>query len=66
LIAIPFSWWITSAWLQNFVYRIALSPLIFVVTGVSVLVITLVTISFQSIRAAIAKPVNSLKMDQGK
>jgi putative ABC transport system permease protein len=63
LIAIPFSWWIASAWLQNFAYRTPLSPFIFVLTGISVLVITLVTISFQSIKAAIANPVKSLRME---
>jgi putative ABC transport system permease protein len=60
LIAVPLSWWLMNTWLQNFAYRINISPLVFFIAGVSVLLITLVTVSFQSIKAAIANPVKSL------
>ncbi|HLX93825.1 MAG TPA: FtsX-like permease family protein, partial [Puia sp.] len=63
VIAVPFSWWIANAWLQSFAYRIQISPLVFAFTGVSVLLITLLTISFQSIKAAIANPVRSLGVE---
>jgi len=63
LIAIPVSWWAASEWLQSFAYRISISPLVFIVTGASVLLITLLTISFQSIKAAIANPVKSLRTE---
>ena len=63
LIAIPFSCWTANKWLQSFAYRIQLSSLVFVITGAFVLLITLLTISFQSIKAAIANPVKSLRSE---
>jgi len=63
LIATPVAWWITNKWLQSFAYRIHISPLIFVITAAVVVLITLLTISFQSIKAAIANPVKSLRTE---
>ncbi len=63
LIAIPISWWAANEWLQSFAYHISISPLVFIITGATVLVITLLTISFQSIKAAIANPVKSLRAE---
>lgn len=63
LIAIPLSWWGASEWLKQFAYRINISPLIFLITGMLVIIITLVTISFQSIKAAMANPVKSLRTE---
>ena len=63
LIAIPVSWWAANQWLQSFAYRINITPFVFVITGVSVIVITLITISFQSIKAAVANPVESLRTE---
>lgn len=63
LIAMPVSWWAANEWLQSFAYRIHLSPLVFVIAGLSVILITLLTISFQSIKAAIANPVKSLRTE---
>jgi len=63
LLAIPISWWAANEWLQSFAYRISVSPLVFVVTSVSVVLITLLTISFQTIKAAIATPVKSLRTE---
>ncbi len=63
LIAIPVSWWVANEWLKSFAYRINVSPAIFVVAGVSVIVVTLLTISFQSIKAAIANPVKGLRTE---
>jgi putative ABC transport system permease protein len=62
-IALPASWWLMSNWLQSFAYRISITPSIFVIAGISVLLITLFTISFQSIKAAMANPVNSLRSE---
>ncbi len=62
-IAFPASWWLMNNWLQSFAYRINLSPWVFVVSGFSVVLITLITISFQSIKAAIANPVASLRSE---
>lgn len=62
-IALPASGWLMSNWLQSFAYRISLTPYVFVIAGVSVILITLFTISFQSIKAAIANPVKSLRTE---
>jgi hypothetical protein len=50
-------------WLQNYSYRTTLSWWIFVAAGVGALLITLVTVSFQSIKAAMASPVKSLRTE---
>ncbi|HLX93532.1 MAG TPA: ABC transporter permease [Puia sp.] len=60
LISFPLSWWAMNEWLQGFAYRIHLSALIFGVAALSVILITLLTISYQSVRAALANPVKSL------
>jgi ABC-type antimicrobial peptide transport system permease subunit len=63
LIALPVAWWAANAWLQSFAYRIEISPMIFIITAVTVIAITLMTISFQSIKAAVANPVKSLRTE---
>lgn len=61
LLASPIAWWGMHQWLQNFAYQTTISWWIFAVAGVLVLIIALITISFQSIRAAVANPVDSLR-----
>jgi putative ABC transport system permease protein len=63
LIAFPVSWWLMNNWLQSFAYRINITPYVFVIAGMSVILITLFTISFQSIKAAIANPITSLRTE---
>jgi len=63
LISIPLSWWLMNNWLQSFAYRINISPWVFLIAGFSVVLITLITVSFQSIKAAIANPVKSLRTE---
>jgi putative ABC transport system permease protein len=63
LIAFPLSWWAMNKWLQSFAYRINISWWIFVVAGVAALLIALLTVSFQAIKAAIANPVESLRSE---
>jgi ABC-type antimicrobial peptide transport system permease subunit len=63
LIATPISWWALHTWLQSFAYRIDLSPWVFVFTGIIVMLITLLTISYQSIKSALANPVTSLRTE---
>ncbi len=62
-IAAPIAWWATHKWLENFVYRTAVSWWIFVLCGVSMLLIALITLSVQTIRAATANPVKSLRTE---
>ena len=61
LIAFPISWWAMQKWLQDFAYRIELDGAIFFLAGVSAIIIALITVSLQSVRAALQNPVNNLK-----
>ena len=63
LVAFPVSWWAMNDWLKNYQYRIEISWWIFLAAGISAMVIALVTISFQSIKAAMANPVKSLRSE---
>jgi putative ABC transport system permease protein len=62
-IAVPVSWWAMNKWLQSFAYRINISWWIFLAAGISTILVALFTISFQSIKAAIANPVKSLRTE---
>ncbi len=62
-VAIPVSWVAATKWLQGFAYRINITPVVFLIAGCSVIMITLVTVSFQAIKAAIANPVKSLRTE---
>lgn len=63
LIAMPLAWISVNKWLEKYPYRIDLGWQIFVVAGLTVIAIALLTVSYQSIRAAIANPVNSLRSE---
>jgi putative ABC transport system permease protein len=62
-IAFPLSWWFMHKWLQNYAYRISINWWVFIVAGFLALLIALITISFQAIRAAIANPAKSLRTE---
>src|SRR5450432_836315 len=62
-IAIPLAWYYLNNWLQHYDYRTTISFWIFILSGLSALIITLITISFQSIKAALANPVKSLRTE---
>jgi putative ABC transport system permease protein len=63
IISVPLSYYFMYNWLQNYEYRIAISFWVFIITGLSALCITLITVSFQAIKAAIANPVESLRTE---
>ncbi len=63
IIAIPISWFLMNQWLADFAYRIEIGLGIFVSAGVAALAVTLFTVSWQSIKAAIANPANSLRSE---
>ena len=63
IIAFPVAWWAMNSWLENFAYRISISWWVFVLAGVIAVLIALITISFQSIKAAVANPVKSLRTE---
>ena len=62
-IAFPIAWWATNKWLQEYAYHINVSWWIFGIAGLSAMMIALITVSFQAIRAAIANPVKSLRTE---
>ncbi|HKC35941.1 MAG TPA: ABC transporter permease [Chitinophagaceae bacterium] len=63
LIAFPVAWWAMNNWLRDFPYRITISWWMFAIAALAALVIALITVSFQSIKAAIANPVKSLRTE---
>jgi putative ABC transport system permease protein len=63
VIASPVAWYFMNHWLLDFAYRINISWYVFLVTGIAALLIAFITISFQSIKAAIANPVKSLRTE---
>ena len=63
IISIPLVWMAANKWVQNYPYRITLSWSLFASGAVLVILIALITISFQSIKAAIANPVKSLRTE---
>lgn len=63
IIAFPVAWWLMHTWLDDFAYRIDIGWWVFAVAGIAALLIALLTISFQSIKAAIANPVKSLRTE---
>jgi putative ABC transport system permease protein len=63
LIAIPIAWWSMYNWLKNFAFRIDISWWMFAVAAVLALMIAIVTVSFQAIRAATSNPVRALRSE---
>jgi putative ABC transport system permease protein len=63
VIATPLAWWAMHSWLQHYAYRIEINGWIFLVAGLLSVVIAVVTVSFQAIKAAIANPVKSLRTE---
>ncbi len=63
LFAWPVSWWLMFRWLQNFPYRVSLGWTNFVLSGLLILLVTLVTVSFQTVKAALADPVDALRYE---
>ncbi len=63
LIAIPISWWLADKWLQDFAYRTKIGVALFAVCGLVTVLIALATISFQTIKAAMANPVKNLRTE---
>ena len=63
LIAMPLTWYFMHKWLEDFAYRTTISWWIFAIAAISALTIALVTVSFQTIKAAVANPVKSLRTE---
>lgn len=63
LIATPIAWWAMNKWLQDFAYRVHIQWYILAIAGTVAVLIAFITISFQSIKAALSNPVNSLRSE---
>ena len=63
MIAVPLAIYFMGDWLKSFTYRTELSWLVFTMAGMGAMGITLLTVSFQAIKAAMANPVNSLRTE---
>ncbi len=63
IIAAPISWWAMNQWLNNFAYRISINLWIFIAGGILTLIIALIAMGWQAVKAAMANPVNSIKTE---
>jgi putative ABC transport system permease protein len=63
LVAFPLAWWAMLNWLNNFAYKVDLSVFVFVLTFFAIVLVTLVVVSFQAIKAGIANPIKSLRTE---
>jgi len=63
VIAIPAAWWAMHTWLESYPYRTPISVWVFVIAGALSLLITLLTVSSQAIKAAVRNPVKSLRTE---
>jgi len=63
VIAVPIAWYVMAKWLQGFAYKTSISITVFIYAGMAAMVIALLTVSFESIRAAMANPTKSLKSE---
>jgi putative ABC transport system permease protein len=62
-IAIPVAWYVMNKWLEGFAYRVNIAWWMFSAAGLIVVLIALITVSFQSVKAALANPVESLRTE---
>jgi putative ABC transport system permease protein len=57
------AWYVSTTWLNGFAYRIDINPIVFVLSGLAAIIIAWLTVSYQSIKAAAANPVDSLRYE---
>jgi putative ABC transport system permease protein len=63
VIASPLAWYAMNSWLKDFAYKIDIEWWVFALAGTLAVAIALLTVSFQSIKAALMNPVNSLRSE---
>jgi putative ABC transport system permease protein len=63
LIAVPIAYYFMHGWLQTYDYRIGIGPGVFVASGAAAIVVTVVTVSLQAVKAALMNPVKSLRSE---
>ncbi|HXB28593.1 MAG TPA: FtsX-like permease family protein, partial [Puia sp.] len=63
VVATPLAWWVLHKWLDDFAFRTEISWWVFVISGIGMIAIALITLSVQTIKAAMANPVTSLRSE---
>jgi putative ABC transport system permease protein len=63
LISFPLAWYFMNKWLQDFAYRISVDWKVFLIAGLAAVLIAIVTVSFQAVKAALANPVKNLRTE---
>ena len=63
IIAFPVAWYAMTSWLENFAYRITINWWVFAAAGFAALLIAMITVSLQAVKAAVANPVKSLRTE---
>jgi putative ABC transport system permease protein len=64
LLAWPIAWWLVGVWLDNYAYSVNIHPLLFIAATLLVILIAVLTMMLQTIKAAMENPVNSLRIEQ--
>jgi putative ABC transport system permease protein len=63
LIAFPLAWYFMNKWLEDFAYRISIDWKVFLMAGIAAILIAVVTVSVQAVKAALANPVKNLRTE---
>ncbi|MEZ5039417.1 MAG: ABC transporter permease [Saprospiraceae bacterium] len=63
LLAMPLGYWLMSKWMEDFAFQAAITPLPFIIAVASVLLVAILTVSYQALRTALANPVESLRQE---
>ncbi|MCB0284670.1 MAG: FtsX-like permease family protein, partial [Calditrichaeota bacterium] len=63
LVAFPLSWWALNLWLEQYAYKAGLSISTFILAFISIIIITIITVGYQAVKAALANPVESLRYE---
>ena len=63
MLAVPLVWWLMNSWLQNFSFRVTINPVVFLVTGVSLVLVCWITLSFLTMKTARINPAETLKSE---
>jgi putative ABC transport system permease protein len=63
ILSVPVSWYAMHKWLEDFAYRTDIGVGIFIIAGITAMLIAWITVSYQSIKAALANPVKSLRSE---
>jgi putative ABC transport system permease protein len=63
MLAVPLVWWLMNSWLQNFSFRITINPIVFVITGVTLVLVCWITLGFLTMKTARINPAETLKSE---